>query len=65
MGEALESIKKLILENVVLDIIDTYKPHVDGSDYAVGGVSSQHSAANELRFVAFFSRKLQSQMDPS
>jgi transposase InsO family protein len=62
MREALESIKKLMLENVVLDIADPYKPYVlevDSSDYAVGGVLSQHNAANELRPVAFFSRKLQ------
>ena len=62
MVEALEMIKKLMLENVVLDIPDPYKPYVlevDSSDYAIGGVLSQHNLANELRPVAFFSRKLQ------
>jgi hypothetical protein len=62
MREALEKIKVLLLENVVLEIADPYKPYVlevDSSDYAVGGVLSQHNAANELRPVAFFSRKLQ------
>jgi hypothetical protein len=62
MVQALETIKKLMLENVVLDIPDPYKPYVlevDSSDYAVGGVLSQHNLANELRPVAFFSRKLQ------
>ena len=45
-----------------MDIPDPYKPYVlevDSSDDAVGGVLSQHNAANELRPVAFFSRKLQ------
>ena len=62
MRQSLEDIKKLLLENVVLDIPDPYKPYVlevDSSDYAVGGVLSQHNLAGELRPVAFFSRKLQ------
>jgi len=62
MRSALEQIKKLLLENVVLDIPDPYKPYVlevDSSDYAVGGVLSQHNSVGELRPVAFFSRKLQ------
>jgi hypothetical protein len=62
MRVSLENIKTLLLENVVLDIADPYKPYVlevDSSDYAVGGVLSQHNAAGELRPVAFFSRKLQ------
>ena len=62
MKQALEQIKKLLLENVVLDIPDPYKEYVlevDSSDYAVGGVLSQENAQGELRPVAFFSRKLQ------
>ena len=62
MRQALEKIKQLLLENVVLDIPDPYKPYVlevDSSDFAVGGVLSQHNAQGELRPVAFFSRKLQ------
>jgi len=62
MREALEKIKALLLENVVLDIPDPYKPYVlevDSSDYAVGGVLSQQNDVGELRPVAFFSRKLQ------
>ena len=62
MRQALDRIKSLLLENVVLDIPDPYKPYVlevDSSDYAVGGVLSQHNPAGELRPVAFFSRKLQ------
>ena len=62
MRQALETIKTLLLENVVLDIPDPYKEYVlevDSSDYAVGGVLSQHNAQGELRPVAFFSRKLQ------
>ena len=62
MRQALDEIKRLLLENVVLDIPDPYKPYVlevDSSDYAVGGVLSQHNCAGELRPVAFFSRKLQ------
>jgi hypothetical protein len=62
MRDALEKIKSLLLENVVLDIPDPYKPYVlevDSSDYAVGGVLSQQNSAGELRPVAFFSRKLQ------
>jgi hypothetical protein len=62
MRESLTTIKQLMLDNVVLDIADPYKPYVlevDSSDYAVGGVLSQHNSSNELRPVAFFSRKLQ------
>ena len=62
MRSALEQIKTLLLENVVLDIPDPYKPYVlevDSSDYAVGGVLSQHNPAGELCPVAFFSRKFQ------
>jgi hypothetical protein len=62
MKISLEEIKRLLLQNVVLDIPDPYKAYVlevDSSDYAVGGVLSQHNADGELRPVAFFSRKLQ------
>ena len=62
MRSALESIKRLMLENVVLHIPNPYKPYVlevDSSDYAVGGVLSQQNELSELRPVAFFSRKLQ------
>ena len=61
MRESLEKIKSLLLDNVVLDIADPYKPYileVDSSDFAVGGVLSQHNPSGELRPVAFFSRKL-------
>ena len=54
--------KSLLLKNVILDIPDPYKPYVlevDSSDFAVGGVLSQHNEVSELRPVAFFSRKLQ------
>jgi len=62
MRDSLEKIKILLLENVILDIPDPNKPYVlevDSSDYAVGGVLSQHNPAGELRPVACFSRKLQ------
>ena len=61
MRQALNQIKEILLKNVVLDIPEPYKPYVldvDSSDYAVGGVLSQHNSAGELRPVAFFSRKL-------
>ena len=48
MTHALEEIKRMLLENVVLDIPDPYNPYVlevDSSDYAVGGVLSQHNSA--------------------
>ena len=63
MRRSLENIKNDLLSNVVLDVADPTKPYileVDASDHAVGGVLSQHNAQNELRPVAFFSRKLQS-----
>ena len=59
---AFENLKKELLENVVLDIADPSKPYVletDASDYAVGAVLSQYNENQELRPVAFFSRKLQ------
>ena len=59
---AFEALKKELLENVVLDIADPSKPYVletDASDYAVGAVLSQYNDNQELRPVAFFSRKLQ------
>ena len=62
MKVAITKIKKDLLSNVVLDIADPMKPYilvVDASDYAVGWVLSQYNAKNELRPVAFFSRKLQ------
>ena len=46
MKVALEEIKRDLLDNVVLDLPDPYKPYVlevDASDYAVGGVLSQHN----------------------
>jgi hypothetical protein len=61
MVRAFEDLKAELLHNVVLDIADPSKPYVmetDASDYAVGGVLSQHNDAGELRPVAFFSRKL-------
>jgi putative transposase len=62
MEVALQAIKDDLLNNAVLQLPDPYKPYVlevDSSDFAVGGVLSQHNAAGELRPVAFFSRKLQ------
>ena len=62
MKVALENVKNDLLENVVLDLPNPYKPYVlevDSSEFAVGGVLSQHNDLNELRPVAFFSRKLQ------
>ena len=53
-----------MFEKEVLNIPDPYKPYVlelESSDYAVGGVLSQHDAAGQLRPVAFFSRKLQAE----
>jgi len=61
MKQSFEKLKQALLENVVLDIADPMRPYVmetDASDYAVGGVLSQHNDAGELRPVAFFSRKL-------
>ena len=46
MREALEAIKNDLLENVVLDLPDPYKPYVlevDSSDYAVACVLSQYN----------------------
>ena len=46
----------------MLDIAYPYKPYVlevDASDFAVGGVLSQEDSENNLRPVAFFSRKLE------
>ena len=51
MESALESIKKELLDNVVLDLPDPYKPfvlEVDSSDYAVGGVLNQHNPKGEF-----------------
>ena len=62
MRIALRDIIKELKENVVLQLPDPYKPYVlelDSSDYAVGGVLSQHNGKGELRPVFFFSRKLQ------
>ena len=62
MLQAFDELKKQLLENVVLDIADPYKPYVlevDASDFAVGGVLSQEDAERNLRPVAFFSRKLE------
>ena len=61
MVESFNELKRRLLENVVLDIADPYKPYVlevDASDYAVGGVLSQENPEGNLRPVAFFSRKL-------
>ena len=51
-----------MINNVVLQLPDPYKPYVlevDSSDYAICGVLSQHNDLGELRPVSFFSRKLQ------
>ena len=62
MFQSLGEIKRMLLENVVLDMPDLYKPYVlevDSSDYAVGGVLSQHKIDGEVRPVPFFSCRLQ------
>jgi len=62
MVVALDRIKKDLIENVVLDLPNPNKSYVlevDSSDFAVGGVLSQHNDIGELRPVSFFSRKLQ------
>jgi len=62
MHVSFETLKKDLLENVVLDIADPCKPfvlEVDASDYAVGGVLSQADTKGKLRPVTFFIRKLQ------
>ena len=62
MKVAFDNLKKQLLENVVLEIADPYKPYVlevDASDYAVGGVLSQEDQSGHLKPVAFFSRKLE------
>jgi hypothetical protein len=62
MKLAFETIKKELLQNVILQIADPSKPYtleVDASDYAIGGVLSQTDATGAERPVAFFSRKLQ------
>ena len=62
MRTAFSELKRQLLDNVVLDIADPYRPYVlevDASDYAVGGVLSQEDHQGSLRPVAFFSRKLE------
>ena len=62
MLQAFEYLKTALLENVTLDIADPTKPftlEVDACDYAVGGVLSQKDEHDQLRPVAFFSRKLE------
>ena len=62
MPQALNQIKELLLQNVVLYIPEPYKAYVlevESSDYAVGDVRSQHNSAGEQRLVSFFSRQLQ------
>jgi len=61
MKTAFETLKTELLKNVVLDIASPHKPYcmeVDASDFAIGGVLSQHDDAGQLRPVAFFSGKL-------
>ena len=65
MRNSLETIKNDLINNVVLQLPDPYKAYVlevDSSDYAIGGVLSQHNDLGELRPVSFFSRKLQGEL---
>ena len=59
--DAFSPLKKALLQNVVLHIVDFHKPffmRTDASKLAVGAVLEQHSSEGELRPVAFYSRKL-------
>ena len=58
---AFSQIKRGMSEDVILDIADVNKKfiiRVDASDYAVGAVFEQYDSKNQLRPVAFYSRKL-------
>ena len=62
MVEALDAIKKGMLENVFLQIANPYKPFIlrtDASGYAIGAVLSQLDSEGKERPVAFYSKKLQ------
>ena len=61
MKRAFSQIKRGMSEDVILDIADVNKKfitRVDASDYAVGAVLEQYDSKNQLRPVAFYSRKL-------
>ena len=59
MVEAFDAIKKGMLENVVLQIANPYKPFIlrtDASGYAIGAVLIQLDSEGKERPVAFYSK---------
>ena len=66
MKRAFSQIKRAMSEDVILDIADVNKKfiiRVDASDYAVGAVLEQYDSKNQLKPVAFSSRKLAGDQD--
>ena len=62
MIQAFDAIKTGMLDNVVLQIANPYKPFIlktDASGYAIGAVLSQLDDQGRERPVAFYSKKLQ------
>jgi hypothetical protein len=62
MRQVFQQLKKILLDQVVLQIVDVRKGFIiktDASGWAVGGVLEQEDENGKERPVAFFSRKLQ------
>ena len=66
MIDAVNTLKSLLKNHVVLDVVDPSKPfiiRVDASGYAIGGVLEQEpTEGGQPRPIAFFSRKLTGNM---